>query len=224
MEGAEAQFIVLLGAPGAGKGTQAKYLAKALRVPHVSSGDIFRENLASQTDLGKQASGFLARGELVPDDITIAMIEDRLARPDCAGGAILDGFPRTPNQAEALDKILAAKGGRVGAVLYIKVDEQILIQRLSGRWMCRQAGHVYHQMFNPPKQAGVCDVDGSPLYQREDDSAETVAHRISVYLRQTAPLIEYYRERGDIVEIDGGLPIEEVSRQVMAAVPGGDAR
>jgi adenylate kinase len=224
MEGAEAQFIVLLGAPGAGKGTQAKYLAKALRVPHVSSGDIFRENLASQTDLGKQASGFLARGELVPDDITIAMIEDRLARPDCAGGAILDGFPRTPNQAEALDKILAAKGARVGAVLYIKVDEQILIQRLSGRWMCRQAGHVYHQMFNPPKQAGVCDVDGSPLYQREDDSAETVAHRISVYLRQTAPLIEYYRERGDIVEIDGGLPIEEVSRQVMAAVPGGDAR
>ncbi len=219
MEAAEAVFVVLLGAPGAGKGTQAKYLAKALSVPHVSSGDIFRENLAAQTDLGKQASDYLARGELVPDDITIAMIRDRLARPDCASGAILDGFPRTPNQAEALDKILAEKGTRVGAVLYIKVDEEILIQRLSGRWMCREAGHVYHQMFNPPKQPGVCDVDGSPLYQREDDSAETVAHRISVYLRQTAPLIEHYRARGGIIEIDGGLPIEEVSRQMLAALP-----
>jgi adenylate kinase len=219
MEGPEPVFVVLLGAPGAGKGTQAKYLAKSLSVPHVSSGDIFRENLAAKTDLGKQASDYLARGELVPDDITIAMIHDRLARPDCASGAILDGFPRTPDQAEALDKMLAEKGTRVGAVIYIKVDEEILIQRLSGRWMCREAGHVYHQMFNPPKKPGVCDVDGSPLYQREDDSAETVAHRINVYLRQTAPLIEHYRERGEIIEIDGGLPIEEVSRRVLAALP-----
>jgi adenylate kinase len=224
MEAAEALFVVLLGAPGAGKGTQAKYLAKALRVPHVSSGDIFRENLAAQTELGQQASDDLARGELVPDEITIAMIRDRLARPDCARGAVLDGFPRTPNQAEALDKILAEKGTRVQAVLYIKVDEETLIQRLSGRWMCREAGHVYHQLFNPPKQPGLCDVDGSPLYQREDDSAETVAHRINVYLRQTAPLIEHCRARGEIIEIDGGLPIEEVSRQMLAALPEGAGR
>jgi adenylate kinase len=219
MGGAEPVFVVLLGAPGAGKGTQAKYLAQALGVPHVSSGDIFRENLAAETKLGSQASGYLARGELVPDDITIAMIRDRLARPDCAQGAVLDGFPRTPNQADALDRMLLEMGANLAAVLYIKVDEQVLIQRLSGRWMCRQAGHVYHQMFNPPRQPGVCDVDGSALYQREDDTAETVAHRIDVYLRQTAPVIGHYQERGMIIEIDGGLPIEEVSRQMLAALP-----
>lgn len=224
MAGAEPVFVVLLGAPGAGKGTQAKYLAKSLGVPHVSSGDIFRENLAAETKLGKQASDYLARGELVPDDLTIAMIRSRLARPDCERGAILDGFPRTPNQANALDEILVEMGARVGAVLYIKVDEQILIQRLSGRWMCREAGHIYHLMFNPPKQPGVCDVDGSQLYQRGDDSAETVANRIKVYLRQTAPLIEHYRKRGEIIEIDGSQPIEEVSRQVLAALPEGARR
>jgi adenylate kinase len=224
MKRAEPVFVVLLGAPGAGKGTQAKYLAKALNVPHVSSGDIFRDNLAAETELGKQAGDYLARGELVPDDVTIAMIRDRLAKPDCAHGAILDGFPRTPNQAEALDRILAEKGSRLAAVLYIKVAEEVLIQRLSGRWMCREAGHVYHQMFNPPKTPGICDVDGSPLYQREDDSAETVAHRIKVYFGQTAPLIEHYRERGKIIEIDGGLPIEDVSRQVLAAIPEGAGR
>src|SRR3972149_11800421 len=173
MEGAGPVFVVLLGAPGAGKGTQAKYLAKALGVPHVSSGDIFRENLQSESDLGRKASDYLAHGELVPDDITIAMIRDRLARADCGRGAVLDGFPRTPAQAEGLDGVLGGRGGRVAAVLYIKVDEAVLIQRLSGRWMCRQAGHVYHQLFNPPKAAGVCDVDGSPLYQRNDDTEET---------------------------------------------------
>ncbi|HLC06468.1 MAG TPA: adenylate kinase [Anaerolineales bacterium] len=219
MEGAEPVFVVLLGAPGAGKGTQAKYLAKAISVPHVSSGDIFRENLTLGSELGKQASDFLARGELVPDDITIAMMRDRLARSDCAPGAILDGFPRTPNQAVALDELLAERNAKVGAALYIKVDEELLIQRLSGRWMCREAGHVYHQMFNPPKTPGVCDVDGSQLYQRQDDSAETVAHRIKVYLRQTAPVIEHYRARGQIIEIDGGLPIEEVCRQALTALP-----
>lgn len=224
MEASDPVFVVLLGAPGAGKGTQAKYLAQALSVPHVSSGDIFRDNLARGSALGKQASGFLDRGELVPDDVTIAMIRDRLARPDCAGGAVLDGFPRTPSQANALDGLLAQKGARVGAVLYIKVDEDVLIQRLSGRWMCREAGHVYHQLFNPPKTKGVCDVDGSPLYQRDDDSAETVARRIRVYLEQTAPLIEHYRMGGQIIEIDGGLPIEEVSRQALAGLPEWGAR
>jgi adenylate kinase len=147
------------------------------------------------------------------------MIRDRLAQADCGRGAVLDGFPRTPAQAEALDELLGGRGARVAAVLYIKVDEAVLIQRLSGRWMCRQAGHVYHQVFNPPKAPGVCDVDGSPLYQRNDDTEETVAHRIAVYLRQTAPLIEHYRKRGQIIEIDGGQPIEVVSRQSLEALP-----
>ena len=219
MERAGPVFVVLLGAPGAGKGTQAKYLAKALEVPHVSSGHIFRVNLQAESELGRKASDYLARGELVPDDITIAMIHDRLAQADCGRGAVLDGFPRTPDQAEALDGLLGERGARVAAVLYIKVDEAVLIQRLSGRWMCRQAGHVYHQLFNPPKAAGVCDVDGSPLYQRSDDTEETVARRIAVYLRQTAPLIEYYRKRGQIIEIDGGQPIEVVARKALEALP-----
>ena len=211
-------YIVLLGPPGAGKGTQAKIISQKLDLPHISSGDIFRENLKNKTELGELARGYIERGELVPDDVTIAMIRERLSRPDCENGALLDGFPRTPAQAEALDSMLAELGGQVACVPYIKVPEQVLIERLTGRWTCRAQGHIFHEKFNPPQQPGVCDYDGSELYQREDDKAETVIHRIHVYLEQTEPLIGYYRQRGMLIEIDGTQSIEEVSADLLAAL------
>lgn len=213
-----AKFIVLLGPPGAGKGTQAQIISQTLGLPHISSGDIFRENLKNQTELGKLAKGYMDQGNLVPDDVTIAMIRERLSRPDCASGALLDGFPRTPAQAEALDKMLAELGGALFAVPYIKVAEDVLIERLTGRWTCREHGHVFHERFNPPQNPGRCDFDGSELYQREDDKAETVINRIRVYLRQTAPLIEYYQKAGLLVEVDGTQPIEQVSEAMLAAL------
>lgn len=213
-----ATYIVLLGPPGAGKGTQAKLIAEKLGLAHVSSGDLFRENLKAQTELGILAQSYMTKGELVPDDVTIAMIRDRLSRPDCAQGALLDGFPRTPAQADALATMLASLGGSVKCVPLIAVPAAVLIERLSGRWSCRAAGHVYHEKFNPPKQAGICDLDGSELYQREDDKLETVQNRIAVYERQTAPLIEYYRQRGLLVEVDGARPIEEVGADLLAVV------
>jgi len=211
-------YIVLLGPPGAGKGTQAQVVSKTLGLPHISSGDIFRENLKNQTELGKLAKGFMDRGELVPDDLTIAMIQERLSRPDCASGALLDGFPRTPAQGEALAAMLQGMQGKVNAVPYIKVDEQVLIERLTGRWTCRAQGHVFHEKYNPPKQAGVCDQDGSELYQRDDDKAETVINRIRVYFAQTAPLIEFYQRGDQLLEIDGTQPIEKVSTELLAAL------
>lgn len=212
-------YIVLLGPPGAGKGTQAKIISEKLGLAHISSGDIFRENIKNQTELGKQAVEYINRGDLVPDDLTIGMIRERLARPDCAKGALMDGFPRTPAQAEAFDEMLP--GGGVDVVPYIQVGEDELVRRLSGRWVCRAEGHVYHASFNPPKQAGVCDVDGSELYQREDDKRETVQRRIRVYFEQTAPLIDYYRERGLLVEVNGQQDIEAVSAELLQAMPEG---
>ena len=213
-----ATFYVLLGPPGAGKGTQAQIVSKALGLPHISSGDIFRENLKNQTELGRQAKGYMDRGELVPDDLTISMVRDRLTKSDCAEGALLDGFPRTPAQAEELDKILAAIGSEIKVVPYIKVESQVLVERLSGRWTCKAQGHVFHEKYNPPKQAGVCDFDGSELYQREDDKAETVKNRIQVYFKQTLPLIEYYRKAGTLVEIDGDQVIEKVTQEFLRAL------
>ena len=212
------KYIVLLGPPGAGKGTQAQIVSKTLGLPHISSGDIFRENLKNQTDLGKQAKGYMDRGELVPDDLTISMIRDRLSRPDCASGALLDGFPRTVAQAKALASMLEVFQGKVDAVPYIKVAEQVLIERLTGRWTCRLQGHVFHEKHNPPQKAGVCDHDGSELYQRDDDKAETVINRITVYFAQTAPLIEYYQQGGQLLEIDGTQPIEMVTADLLAAL------
>jgi adenylate kinase len=213
------KFIVLLGPPGAGKGTQAKTVSQNLSLPHISSGDIFRENLKNHTELGKLAGGYINKGELVPDDVTIAMIKDRLSRSDCKEGALLDGFPRTPTQAEALDAILKDLDGMVIAVPYIKVAEEELIARLTGRWTCRERGHVFHQKFNPPKVDGKCDFDGSELYQRDDDKVETVTNRIRVYLDQTQPLIDYYQKKGLLLEIDGAKPIEAVTVDLMAALP-----
>jgi adenylate kinase len=210
------KYIVLLGPPGAGKGTQAQAISNKLGLPHISSGDLFRENLKNQTDLGKLAKGFIDRGELVPDDVTIAMIKDRLGREDCKPGALLDGFPRTPAQADALAEMLVGFAGQVNGVPYIKVAEKVLIERLTGRWTCRAQGHVFHAKFNPPKKAGVCDVDGSELYQREDDKAETVINRIQVYFQQTRPLIEYYQKAGLLLEVDGKQPIPRVTADLLA--------
>jgi len=211
-------YVVLLGPPGAGKGTQAQIIAEELKLAHVSSGDLFRENLKAQTELGMLARQYMDRGELVPDDVTIAMVKDRLSREDAAQGALLDGFPRTPPQAEALANMLAEMGASVAIVPYISVPAEVLVDRLSGRWTCRASGHVYHEKFNPPQQSGICDIDGSELYQRDDDKAETVKNRIRVYLDQTTPLIEYYRASGLLAEIDGTQAIEQVSRDLLAAI------
>ena len=212
------EFIVLLGPPGAGKGTQAQLVSDELKLPHISSGDIFRENLKNQTELGKKAEEYINRGELVPDGITISMIKERLSRQDCESGALLDGFPRTPAQAEALDEMLTSLGNKVKAVPYIYVPDEVLIERLTGRWTCRACGHVFHVKFNPPRVTGKCDLCGSELYQREDDKKETVTQRIRVYKEQTQPLIEYYRDRGTLMEIDGSQSIEKVSAVLLATL------
>jgi adenylate kinase len=210
-------YIVMLGPPGAGKGTQAKELAQALALVHVSTGDLFRENLKNETELGQLAQSYMNKGELVPDDVTISMVEDRLSRPDCEKGAVLDGFPRTPAQAEALEALLTKFDAGVKVVPYIKVPDDVLVERLSGRWMST-AGRVYHALYNPPQVKWVDDIDGTELYQREDDKPETVRHRIEVYNEQTAPLIDYYRQRGLLVEIDGTQSIDDVTEDLMNAV------
>ena len=198
-----ATFIVMLGPPGVGKGTQAKILSEKTGLAHISSGDLFRENLKNQTELGKLAQTYMTKGELVPDDVTVAMIKDRLTRPDCTAGAVLDGFPRTPAQAEALSSLLKDFKGQVDVVPYITAEPEVLIERLSGRWTCSINGaHVFNEKTNPPKNDKKCDFDGADLYQRDDDKPETVKNRIKVYLEQTSPLISYYRERGKLAEID----------------------
>jgi len=211
-------FIVLLGPPGAGKGTQAEAISKMLHLPHISSGDIFRENLKNKTELGIMAAVFINKGELVPDDVTIAMIRGRLSLPDCQNGALLDGFPRTPPQAEALSAMLSSLNGIVISVPYIHVPEDVLVERLAGRWTCRATGHVFHEKYNPPREPGKCDFDGSELYQREDDKAETVKRRIRVYLEQTQPLIDFYRHHGVLAEVDGTMSIEQVTEDILSAI------
>lgn len=211
-------YIVLLGPPGVGKGTQAKLIAETTGLPHVSSGDLFRENIKNETELGKLAQSFMNKGELVPDDVTISMIRDRLSRPDCKGGVLLDGFPRTTVQADSLASLLAEFDGKVNYVPYITASETTLIERLSGRWTCKAQGHVFHEKHNPPQRTGVCDFDGSQLYQRDDDRSETVSRRIQVYFAQTAPLIAYYRERGLLSEIDGAQPIEKVTADLLVVL------
>jgi adenylate kinase len=213
-----ATYIVLLGPPSVGKGTQAEILAQKTGLLHISSGDLFRENIKNNTDLGKQAKSIMDKGELVPDDVTIAMVKDRISRPDCKAGAILDGFPRTPVQADALQRMLAGFKGDVNVVPFITAAPEVLIERASGRWTCRAQGHIFHVKFNPPKVAGKCDIDGSDLYQREDDKVETVSKRINVYFEQTAPLVNYYRDQNKLVEIDGTQTIEQVTDALLSAI------
>jgi len=211
-------YIVLIGPPGVGKGTQAKLIAEKTGLPHISSGDLFRENIRNKTELGVLAQSFMDRGELVPDDVTVAMIRKRLSAPDCAKGALLDGFPRTPAQADSLEGMLVEFNGKVNSVPYISASSETLVDRLSGRLTCRTQGHVYHSQFNPPKKEGICDLDGSELYLRDDDKVETVKRRIQVYFDQTSPLLAYYRQKGLLVEINGARPIEEVSRDLLTVL------
>jgi adenylate kinase len=213
-----ATFIVMLGPPGVGKGTQAKTLAEKTGLAHVSSGDLFREHIKNQTELGKLAKSYLDRGDLVPDDVTIGMIRERLGRADCKQGAILDGFPRTPVQAEALETMLKDFGGQVDKVPYITAAESVLVERASGRLTCRANGHIYHQKFNPPAQEGVCDEDGSELFQREDDKVETVTNRIRVYIDQTMPLVEHFRRGGKLIEIDGSQSVDRVTEELLGSL------
>lgn len=213
-------YLILLGAPGAGKGTQATTLSKELGLPHIASGDLFRENLGKKTELGLLAKSYMDRGALVPDEVTIKMILERLARPDTANGAILDGFPRTLEQAKALDEALAPQGKKVDKVLYIKVSTDELLRRLAGRWICRACQTPFHMVSNPPKVAGKCDACGGELYQRDDDTVETAKNRLEVYFAQTAPLIAYYTEKGVLVEAHGENSVEQVGKELVAAVRG----
>ena len=215
--------IVLLGGPGSGKGTQAEILVERLHLPHVASGDLFREHLQAQTALGRQAKVYIDRGELVPDSVTVAMVRERLAQSDCAAGVILDGFPRTIPQAEALQGALTERGKKLDLVAYIKVSQGTLLARLGGRWTCHNCAAVYHTLFKPPRVPGRCDVCGGQLYQREDDTPEVQKRRIAVYFEQTAPLIEYYRRRGSLVEIDGEQAIAGVEAQLLAAISAAQA-
>jgi len=211
-------YVILMGPPASGKGTQADRLHEQLNLPHVASGDLFRYNLKNQTELGLQAKGYMDRGELVPDDITIAMVLDRLSQPDCSGGALLDGFPRTVAQAEALDKALAEHGHQIDLVLDIRVPRPELIARVTGRRLCRSCGASYHMKFAPPKVDGVCDKCGGELYQRDDDTEETAGTRLEVYEAQTKPLVAYYEQTGVLVGIDGDQSIDAVTAALKDAI------
>lgn len=212
------RYVVLLGPPGAGKGTQAPGLARSLGLPHVASGDLFREALAQGTELGTKARPYMERGELVPDDVTVAMMLERLAKPDCSAGATLDGFPRSLGQARALDEALGARGSGVHRVLYLRVAEEELLQRLGGRWICRDCQAPYHVRNQPPRVAGRCDRCGGALDQRPDDSVDTARERLRVYMRETAPLIEHYSRAGKLTEVDGEGSVAAVEKALVAAV------
>lgn len=209
--------MVLLGGPGSGKGTQAEKLSKELRLPHIATGDLFRENLKNETDLGKLAKTYMNRGELVPDDVTEAMVEERLSRPDTAFGFILDGFPRTLPQAEALTEMLAAAKRRLAGVLYINVSDEEIVSRLSGRLICRNCQNPYHKQFKPPAKEGVCDLCAGPLYQRDDDNPNTIRARLKTFHGQTAPLVDYYQKVGLLHEVNGEGPLAEVNQRTLAS-------
>ncbi len=213
--------LVLLGPPGSGKGTQAQRLVERYKIPQISTGDIFRQAVRDQTELGKRAKEYMDRGELVPDEVVVGMVEERLGQSDCKNGFILDGFPRTIAQAEALDKLLAGKGEKLDAVLEISVPDEEVVKRLSGRRTCRQCGAMYHIEFNPPKEPGKCDKCGGELYQRDDDKEEVIKSRLQVYHSQTAPLIEYYQKEGLLKKIDGLGGIEEVFARIVDALGAG---
>ena len=210
--------VVLLGPPGSGKGTQAKRLVEELGIPHVSSGDLFRHHLSEGTKLGKRAKSYMEKGELVPDDVTVDMVIDRISRPDCEEGVILDGFPRTLTQAEALDRELERRGQRITSAPLIKVSDEEVTRRLTARRVCEDCGAVYNLIFNPPEEEGVCDVCGGNLYQREDDNPETVRHRLYTYYKETSPLIGYYFARDLLAEIDGEQTVEDVYQDLVKAI------
>ncbi len=206
--------LILLGPPGAGKGTQAKMISEKYGIPQIATGDILREAVAKGTELGKKAKEYMDRGELVPDEIVIGIVKERLKQPDCEKGFILDGFPRTLAQAEALDKMLEELGKKLDAVINIDVSEEEIVKRIVNRRTCRNCGAVYHLIFNPPKVEGKCDKCGGELYQRDDDKEETVRERLRVYRERTEPLIEYYKKKGLLYDVDGTKDIEGVFKQI----------
>ena len=210
--------VVLVGPPGAGKGTQAQFISSHLAIPKISTGDIFRYNVSSGTDLGRQAKAFMDRGDLVPDELTIAMVRDRLQEDDAHTGFLLDGFPRNVPQAETLKKMLTDWETRLTVVLELVVDEDEVVRRLSGRRTCRRCERVWHILFDPPSKDGICDACGGELFQRDDDREETVRHRLEVYTKQTAPLVAYYADEGILIGIDATGPVEEITERALAAL------
>lgn len=202
--------IILMGLPGAGKGTQASKIIKKYPIPHISTGDMFRLAIKNETELGMEAKSYMDKGELVPDSVTIGIVRERLSQSDAKDGFLLDGFPRTVEQAEALNEIMDEFGTKIDRTINVDVDEEELINRLTGRRICEVCGTAYHLVFNPPKQEGVCDLDGGKLYQREDDNPETVANRLEVNLKQTQPLLDFYKDQGILLNVDGSKDIDDV--------------
>ncbi|WP_088006770.1 adenylate kinase [Indiicoccus explosivorum] len=213
--------IVLMGLPGAGKGTQADKIIEKYDIPHISTGDMFRAAMKEETELGLKAKSFMDKGELVPDEVTIGIVRERLSKPDCEKGFLLDGFPRTVPQAEALEALLAEMGRRVEHVVNIQVDQDELVTRLTGRRICQQCGATYHVVFNPPKVEGICDRDGGTLYQRADDNPETVKNRLEVNIQQTQPLLDFYASKGVLANINGQQDIQEVFADIDALLTSG---
>jgi adenylate kinase len=211
-------YIVLLGAPGAGKGTQAAVLSQKLKLAHIASGDLFRQALEKGTELGRQAKSYMEKGKLVPNEITIKMVLERITAPDCVGGIILDGFPRNVEQAKALDEALKLQNKAMDKAVYIKVNEAELLKRLTGRWICRKCQSPYHEVSSPPKTKGVCDKCSGELYQRADDNTETIKKRLEVFFAETAPLVDYYAKTGKLLEVEGEGTMDAISTRIINAL------
>ena len=210
--------VVLVGPPGAGKGTQAQFLASHLSIPKISTGDIFRDNVSHGTALGRRAQAYMERGDLVPDEVTIAMVTDRLADEDTQAGFLLDGFPRNVPQAETLKKMLLAWDTKLDVVLELVVDDDEVVRRLSGRRTCRRCGRIWHVSFDPPSVAGICDDCGGELFQRDDDREETIRHRLEVYQEQTSPLVSFYADEGTLLGLDATGPVDEITERALSAL------
>jgi len=210
--------IVLVGPPGAGKGTQAHFIASHLSIPKISTGDIFRANVSQGSPLGQEAKKYMDAGDLVPDEVTIAMVLDRISEPDAQDGFLLDGFPRNIAQAEVLEQMLGDLGRKLDSVLELEVDDEEVVRRLAGRRTCRQCGRVWHVAFDPPKDPVTCDACGGELFQRDDDREETIRHRLEVYTEQTEPLVGYYGDRGILVRIDATGPVEDITKRALDAL------
>ena len=211
-------FLVFLGAPGAGKGTQAAVVSQKLGLAHIASGDLFRQSAEKGTELGKSVKAYMDKGALVPDEVTIQLISERLNEPDCESGSVFDGFPRTIEQAKALDKMLAGRGWTIDKAVYIEVPEVELLKRLGGRWICRKCQAPYHEVASPPKTPGKCDKCGGELYQRSDDNEKTIKERLKVYFAQTTPVLDYYKAEGKLVTVDGKLGIKDVSEEIISVL------